>query len=110
MAAVTTFVVDEADVEPVREDGDTASERLTFEVEHLVQRVLRFAPGSSREREAGSRHELLYVAPGESWSVENPGPGELLLVAVSATADLPVDDNRRKRTIRFADQPEHTAS
>jgi len=134
MAAVDTFVVDEADVEPVREDGDTASERLTFEVEHLVQRVLRFAPGSSREREAGSRHELLYVvsgsgelelagerhpieqgtaafvAPGESWSVENPGPGELLLVAVSATADLPVDDNRRKRTIRFEDQPEHTAS
>jgi mannose-6-phosphate isomerase-like protein (cupin superfamily) len=134
MAAVTSFVVDEADVEPVREDGDTASSRLTFEVEHLEQRVIRFTPGRSRERTAGSRHELLYVvsgtgelelegerhalepgtaafvAPGEGWSIENPGPGELLLVAVSAIADLPVDDARRKRTVRFDDQPEHTAS
>jgi mannose-6-phosphate isomerase-like protein (cupin superfamily) len=134
MAAVTSFVVDEADVEPVREDGDTASSRLTFEVEHLEQRVIRFMPGRSRERTAGSRHELLYVvsgtgqlelegerhaleprtaafvAPGESWSIENPGPGELLLVAVSAIADLPVDAARRKRTVRFDDQPEHTAS
>ena len=134
MAAVTSFVVDEADVDPVRGDGDTASERLTFEVEHLEQRVIRFAPGKSRERKAGSRHELLYVvsgsgeldlageqhalepgtaafvAPQEAWSVENAGPGELLLVAVSATAELPVDESRRKRTIRFDDQPEHTAS
>jgi mannose-6-phosphate isomerase-like protein (cupin superfamily) len=134
MAAVTSFVVDEADVEPVREDGDTASSRLTFEVEHLEQRVIRFAPGASRERTAGSRHELLYavsgsgelelegerhelepgtaafVTPGESWSVENHGPDELLLVAVSATADLPVDESRRKRIVRFDDQPEHTAS
>jgi mannose-6-phosphate isomerase-like protein (cupin superfamily) len=134
MAAVDTFVVDEADVEPAREDGDTASERVTFQVEHLEQRVIRFAPGRSRDRTAGSRHELLYVvsgsgtlelegaqhpleqgtgafvAPGETWSIVNSGPGELLLVAVSATADLPVDEQRRKRTIRFDDQPEHTAS
>jgi (S)-ureidoglycine aminohydrolase len=134
MAAVTSFVVDEADVEPVREDGDTASSRLTFEVEHLEQRVIRFAPGASRERTAGPRHELLYVvsgtgelelegerhalepgtaafvAPGESWSIENRGPEELLLVAVSATADLPVDEARRQRIVRFDDQPEHTAS
>jgi mannose-6-phosphate isomerase-like protein (cupin superfamily) len=134
MAAVDTFVVDEADVEPAREDGDTASERLTFQVEHLEQRVVRFAPGRSRDRTADSRHELLYVvsgsgelelegekhalgpgtgafvAPGETWSIDNAGPGELLLVAVSATADLPVDEGRRKRTIRFDDQPEHSAS
>ncbi|HSC74091.1 MAG TPA: cupin domain-containing protein [Gaiellaceae bacterium] len=134
MAAVDTFVVDEADVEPARDDGDTASERLTFRVEHLEQRIIRFAPGRSYDRTAGSRHDLLYVvsgsgeleldgkkhvlepgtsafvAPGETWSVDNPGPGELLLVAVSATADLPVDERRRKRTIRFDDQPEHTAS
>jgi mannose-6-phosphate isomerase-like protein (cupin superfamily) len=50
------------------------------------------------------------VAPGESWSIDNPEAGELLLVAVSATAELPVDELRRKRTIRFDDQPEHTAS
>jgi mannose-6-phosphate isomerase-like protein (cupin superfamily) len=134
MAAVDTFVVDEADVEPSREDGDTASERLTFQVEHLEQRVIRFAPGRSRERTAESRHELLYlvsgsgeleldgekhalepgtsvfVAPGETWSVENDGPDELLLVAVTATAELPVDEGRRRRTVRFDDQDEHTAS
>jgi mannose-6-phosphate isomerase-like protein (cupin superfamily) len=134
MAAVTGFVVDEADVEPVREDGDTASVRLTFEAEHLEQRVIRFAPGRSQDHTAASRHELLYVvsgsgeleldgerlalepgtgafvAPGETWAVDNPGSAELLVVAVSATAELEVDEARRKKAIRFADQPEHTAS
>jgi quercetin dioxygenase-like cupin family protein len=134
MSAVSSFVVDEAEVEPVRDDGDTASERLTFQVEHLEQRVIRFAPGRSRERDAGSRHELLYVisgsgtleldgerhelaagtgafvAPGETWAIDNTGPNELLLVAVSASADLDVDEARRKKTVRFDDQPEHTAS
>jgi quercetin dioxygenase-like cupin family protein len=134
VSAVSAFVVDEADVSPVREDGDTASERLTFEADHLEQRVIRFAPGRSRERSAGSRHELLYVvsgageleldgerhrlepgtgafvAPGEAWAIDNPGPSELLVVAVSAAADLQVDEGRRKKTIRFEDQPEHTAS
>ncbi len=134
MTAVSNFVVDEANVEPSREDGDTASERLTFQTEHLEQRVVRFAPGRSRERAASARHELLYVlagsghlevdgerhplepgtgafvAPGERWSVDNPGSEELLVVAVSAAADLAVDDARRKKTIRFDDQPEHTAS
>jgi mannose-6-phosphate isomerase-like protein (cupin superfamily) len=134
MAAVSSFVVDEADVEPVREDGDTASARLTFQAEHLEQRVIRFAPGRSGERTNPDRHELLYVvagsgdlhldgerhaldpgtgafvAPGETWAVDNPGPSDLLLVDVSATADLRVDESRRKKTIRFEDQPEHTAS
>ena len=134
MAAVSSFVVDEADVDPVREDGDTASARLTFQAEHLEQRVIRFAPGRSSERTNPDRHELLYVvagsgdlhldgeryalepgtgafvAPGETWAVDNPGPNDLLLVDVSATADLQVDESRRKKTIRFDDQPEHTAS
>jgi mannose-6-phosphate isomerase-like protein (cupin superfamily) len=134
MAAVTSFVVDEADVEPVREDGDTASTRLTFEAEHLQQRVIRFAPGRSRERTANGRHDLLYVvagtgeleldgtrhsleegtgvfvAPGETYAVDNPGPAELLVVTVSAIAELEVDEARRQRIIRFEDQPEHTAS
>jgi mannose-6-phosphate isomerase-like protein (cupin superfamily) len=134
MSAVTDFVIDEADVEPVRENGDTASTRLTFQAEHLEQRIVRFAPGRSRERTADSRHELLYVvagrgeldvggqqyalgsgtgafvAPGETYAVENPGPDELLVVVVSATAELDVDEVRRQVTIRFDDQPEHTAS
>jgi mannose-6-phosphate isomerase-like protein (cupin superfamily) len=134
MAAVTAFVVDEADVEPVREHGDTASTRLTFEAEHLQQRVTRYSPGRSRERTADGRHELLYVvagsgelelegqrhplepgtgafiAPGETYAIDNPGPGELLVVVVSATAELEVDEKRRQLTVRFDDQPEHTAS
>lgn len=134
MSAVSSFVVDEADVEPTRDDGDTASERLTFKVEHLEQRVIRFAPGRSRERTADGHHELLYViagsgtlhldgeqhalepgtgafvAPGETWAIDNAGAQELLLVDVTASADLDVDRARRKKTIRFDDQPEHTAS
>jgi mannose-6-phosphate isomerase-like protein (cupin superfamily) len=134
MAAVTTFVVDEADIEAVREDGDTASARLTFETEHLEQRITRFAPGRSRERRPERRHDLLYVvagtgelelegeryelapgtaafvAPGETYAVDNPGPGELLVVSVSATAELEVPEARRRVTVRFDDQPEHTAS
>src|SRR4051794_4085474 len=108
MAATDTFVVDEADVEPLGDDGDTATTRLTFQAEHLEQRVIRFAPGRSRERTTDGRHELLYVvagsgelelagarhglesgtaafvAPGESYAIENGGDGELLVVAVSA--------------------------
>jgi hypothetical protein len=61
MSAVSSFVVDEANVEPLQEDGDTATTRMTFEAEHLEQRVVRFAPGRSRERTADGRHELLYV-------------------------------------------------
>jgi quercetin dioxygenase-like cupin family protein len=134
MATVTNFVVDEADVEPIREDGDTASTRLTFEAEHLQQRIIRFAPGRSRERTADRRHDLLYVvagngeleldgehhrlepgagvfiAPGEKYAIDNPGPDELLVVAVSATAELAVDETRRQLIVRFDEQPEHTAS
>jgi mannose-6-phosphate isomerase-like protein (cupin superfamily) len=134
MAAVSTFVVDEADVEPVQEAGDTATTRLTFQVEHLEQRVIRFAAGRSQERSPEGRHDLLYViagrgelelegerhalepgtavfvAPGETYAVENPGPGELLVVGVSARAELDVANDRRKVTVRFDDQPEYTAS
>ncbi len=133
MAALSEFVVDEANVEAVQDD-DTASARLTFQVEHLEQRVIRYAPGRSAARTHEGRHELLYVvagrgelelegmrhaleqgtaafvAPGETYAVDNPGPGELLVVAVSARADLDVADDCRKVTVRFDDQAEHTAS
>src|SRR2546423_14202980 len=119
MAAVSTFVVDEAEIDAVQEDGDTARTRLTFQVEHLEQRVIRYAPGRSRERTAEGRHDLLYVlsgrgeidldgtrhaldpgtavfvAPGETYALENPGPGELLVVAVSARADPAGAEDRR---------------
>src|SRR5437764_9208230 len=130
MAAVSTFVVDEADVEPVQEEGDTAGTRLTFQLEHLEQRVIRYAPGRSREQTAEGRHDLFYVvsgggeieldgaphplepgtaifvAPGETYAVENRGPGELLVVAVSAQAELGVAGDRRRGLAPFEDQPE----
>src|SRR5919198_3295188 len=112
MAAVSAYVVDEADVEPIADNGDTATTRLTFQVDHLEQRVCRFALGRRRERTADDRHDLLYVvagrgtvevdgkphplepgtavfvAPGETYTVENPGPDELLIVDVAAKAEL----------------------
>ena len=39
MAAVKTFVVDEAEVEPVREEGDTASVRVTFDASNGCERL-----------------------------------------------------------------------
>jgi mannose-6-phosphate isomerase-like protein (cupin superfamily) len=134
MTAVTTFVIDEAEVDPVREDGDTASTRTTFATEHLEQRIVRFGKGRSRDCTADGRHDLLYVvsgrgevelegerhplqpgtgvfvAPGETYAVENPGPEELLLVCVSAAADAGVAPHRRRVSVRFDEQPEHTAS
>src|SRR5438045_9419689 len=111
MAAVSTFVVDEADIDAVQEDGDTASTRLTFQVEHLEQRVIRYAPGRSRERTPEGRHDLLYVlsgrgaldldgarhaldpgtavfvAPGETYGLENPGPGVVIVVGGSTAGE-----------------------
>lgn len=138
MAADTAFVVDEADVEPVREEGDTATVRVTFDesngCDRLEQRVIRYAPGRSRERTlrgrqevlfvvagegeldlGGGRHQLgpetgVFIAPGETYAVENPGPGELLAVSVVAPEDRAEAAGERKVTVRFADQPELPAS
>ena len=133
-----TFVVDEADVEPFREEGDTASVRVAFDssngCERLEQRVTRFAPGRSRERTLAGRQEVLYVvagsgqlhlagetyalepetgvfvAPGETYAVESTGPGELLAVSVLAPEDRERASGERKVTVRYADQPELPAS
>jgi len=138
MAAVTTFVVDEADVEPVREGDDTASVRVIFDgsngCEQLEQRVIRFTAGRSRDRATDGRQEVLFVvagrgeleldgerhpleagtgvfiAPGETYAVDNPGPGELLVVSVSAPEDRAEPAGERKVTVRFEDQPELPAS
>jgi mannose-6-phosphate isomerase-like protein (cupin superfamily) len=138
VAAVKTFVVDEADVEPVRPDGDTASVRVIFDAsngcERLEQRVIRFAPGRSLARTLEGRQEVLFVvvgrgeihlngdshalapetgvfvAPGETYTVENPGPGELLVVSVLAQGDRAGVAETRKVTVPFEDQPELSAS
>jgi mannose-6-phosphate isomerase-like protein (cupin superfamily) len=133
MPVAEGFVIDEHDVAGHSDDGDTAEVRTTIDAskgcELLEQRVIRFAPGRSRDRVDGERQEALYVvagrgtlhlggdehalepdtaafvAPGESYSVENPGPDELLVVSVTAPAsDLGVGEDR-KMIVRWEDQP-----
>ena len=129
------FVTSEDAVEPLRADGDTAAERVTIDSssgsERLEQRVFRFAPGRSKPRRLDSAQQILYVAAGrgtllvashahdlepdtgayvaagESYEVDNPGPDELVVVAVS----LPQENGSArprppaKRTVRHADRP-----
>ncbi len=116
-----------------RAAGDTAETRVTIDAscgcERLEQRVIRFAPGRSAQRTLAAQHEVMYVrsgagaieidgrvhglepgagvyvAPGERYEIENPGPAELVVVSVVA----PQADGRRvageRRVVRYADQP-----
>jgi mannose-6-phosphate isomerase-like protein (cupin superfamily) len=134
----TGFVIAEQDVEGRRDPGDTAETRVTIDAsvgcERLEQRVLRFGSGGSRPRTLRGVDELLYVvagsgtlrigddehalepetgvyvADGETWTVENAGPDELVLVSVRAPAGNGADPDRRKVTVRYADQPALPAS
>jgi mannose-6-phosphate isomerase-like protein (cupin superfamily) len=129
------FVTSENEVDPVRADGDTARVRTTLATGLLEQRVIEFGPGRSLERCEPGRDELLfvvagrgslhlegeahplepdtaaYVRGGERYTVENPGPDDLKLVAVAAPAPINGKEAAaaRRVTVRFADQPEHRA-
>jgi quercetin dioxygenase-like cupin family protein len=137
VAATTQSVVHSDDIEPRRENG-TAEVRVTFDVrngcELLEQRVVRFAQGRSQSRTLEERQEVIYVvsgrgelelegklhpleaetavfvAPGESYAIDNPGPDDLVAVAVVAPEDGGVASGTRRITIRLADQPELEAS
>ena len=126
------YVVDERDLPAEQDEGDTASTRVTIDASagcpRLEQRVIRFEPGRSRARVHPGAHAVLYVvsgrgelllegerhalepemgvyaAPGERYEVDNPGPEELVAVAVVADAES-VDGRRRGVTVRYADQP-----
>jgi mannose-6-phosphate isomerase-like protein (cupin superfamily) len=133
------YVVQTEDVAPRRAQADTAESRVAIDAsvgcEHLEARIERFAPGRSSERALGARQELLYVtagagtllvegaghalepnagayvAPGERYAVENPGPDELEVVVVSAPGDAgSVDPARRRTVVRWDDQPSLPAS
>ena len=136
MSTVVDHVLHEDDLEPVRTEGDTATTRVSFDssngCEHLEQRLLRFAPGRSGDRGHQDRQEILFVvsgqgeleldgerhplapntgvfiASGETFAVDNPGPEEL--VAVSVLAPEARVGPTRKVTIRLDDQPELPAS
>jgi mannose-6-phosphate isomerase-like protein (cupin superfamily) len=138
MAAVTSFVVDEKNLEPLRQDDDTATVRVAFDAANgcqlLEQRVIRFGPGRSAERKLAGQQEVMYVvegqgrlhldgqthqlesnmgvflAPGETYSVENTGPQDLHVLSVLAPEDRAEAAGERKVTVRFDDQPELEAS
>ena len=128
-----TFVVAEDDVEGRRAEGDTALEKIILGLETgsplLEQRVTRYAPGRSLPRGEAGRDELLYVVSGsgtleldgepydlepeigayvragETYAVDNAGPGELLVVSTSVPVEQ-VYRPPREVTVRFADRDE----
>jgi mannose-6-phosphate isomerase-like protein (cupin superfamily) len=130
---LSSRVIDSAAVDPIRETGDTAEVRVTFDrssgCEALEQRVIRFAEGRSRTRSLNGRQEILYVvsgrgtihvgdrghelesdtgvyvAGGETYEIENPEPEPLVVVSVVAPEERAPGPNR-KVVIRFVDQPE----
>jgi mannose-6-phosphate isomerase-like protein (cupin superfamily) len=138
MAAVTSYVVDEQELEPVRENGDTASVRVAFDAsngcERLEQRLIRYARGRSAEQTLvgkqevwfvvsgrgvlhldGVAHDLepdtgVYLAPGETYAVENEGTDELRILSVVAPEDRAEASGERQVTVRLRDQPELEAS
>src|SRR5919198_763633 len=69
MSTLVDHVVHEDELEPVRNEGDTATTRVSFDssngCEHLEQRLIGFAAGRSRERTLDGRQEILFVVSGQ---------------------------------------------
>ncbi len=127
------FVVSESAVESSRQQDDTASVRVTIDSrsgsERLEQRVFRFEPGRSKPRRLDGIQQILYVASGrgtlfvdarahelepetgayvaagEQLAIDNPGPEELVVVAVSAPQEDGSAPRPERRTVRAADRP-----
>jgi mannose-6-phosphate isomerase-like protein (cupin superfamily) len=127
------FVVAEAGVEGRRADGDTALEKVVLGPQTgsrlLEQRVTRYDPGRSLPRGEATRDELLfvvsgsgtleldgephdlepdsaaYVRAGETYTIDNDGPGELLIVSASVPVEQ-VYRPPREVIVRFADRDE----
>jgi mannose-6-phosphate isomerase-like protein (cupin superfamily) len=129
----TGYVVAEQEVPTLRDLDDTARVKVTIDsskgCERLEQRVIRFAPGRSGPHRHEGEQEVLYVAggvgtlrlngsshalepdtgafvaAGESYEIENPGPDELLVVSVRTPAESGTAADRRRVTVRYRDQP-----
>jgi mannose-6-phosphate isomerase-like protein (cupin superfamily) len=138
---VTAQVVDAGTVTPAGDAGDTVSARSTLGsptgFAALNQEVLECAPGRSQPRvtddaetvlfvlegsgvlhAAGVAHRLepetgAYLAPGEVYALENPGPEPLRIVAVRVPDPVPADESSagvRALVRRLADQPAQAAT
>jgi mannose-6-phosphate isomerase-like protein (cupin superfamily) len=131
------YVVSEHAVPGRTAPGDTAEVRVAIDAssgcERLEQRVIRFQTGRSADRRLNGRQEVLYVAagrgavevngerhalepdtgvylaPGDRYAIENPGPGELHVVSVTAPAEESHAGDRGV-TVCFADRPALPAS
>ena len=135
---MATYVLAQHELDEQQAEGDTASVGRAFDAsrgsEILEQRIVRYAPGRSRPVATGDRIGVLYVvsgkgdihvagavhpvepatgvyiAAGESYEVENPGPDELLVVLVTAPSTANGSPPVERRAVREADQPTLTAS
>ena len=128
----------EEQLERRRVDGDTASRATAIDASagsrFLELHLTRYEPGRSLPRELegvqeivyaasgrgtmlvdGEKQELepgtaVYLAPGESYEIENPGPEDLLTVSAVAPQKNGATHAAGPRTVRLADQPLLTAS
>jgi mannose-6-phosphate isomerase-like protein (cupin superfamily) len=126
------FVVSESAIDGRTEAGNAATVKVTIDrssgSERLEQRLIRCAQGRSRPpaREGaqqvlfvvsgqgelvleGGAHALepdtgAYVAAGERFELDNPGPEELVVLAVSAPQEGSTTESEQ-RTVRYADRP-----
>lgn len=135
---MTGYVVHEGELRANARNGDTAARAVAIDSSNgssvLELHLARYGPGRSSPHTlegiqeimyttsgrgsltvAGESHELepgtaAYLTAGESYEVDNPGPGDLVIV--SATAPQSADDARvpSTRTVRYADQPTLPAS
>ncbi len=130
-------LVSEHEVAGRREPGDSATVKVTLDASvgcrNVIQRVLRFAAGRSTPRRttceevwfvvAGSgtlrlderRHALepevgVLLEPGATWTLDNPGEGELVVVAVQVPgAHEPLGTApSAPPTLRLAERPAMT--
>lgn len=129
--------ISERELRPTRAEGDTAERAVAIDSslgsERLELYVARYEPGRSLPRALDSVQEILYtvsgrgtlfvggepheleprtgayVAAGETYEVENPGPETLLLVSATAPNENGAVPTGR-RTVRYDDQPSLPAS
>jgi mannose-6-phosphate isomerase-like protein (cupin superfamily) len=134
----SAFVTSEHAVEGRREPDDTAETRTTIDAstgcERLEQRVIRFSRGRSSRRRNDDRQEVLYVAsgrgtlrldgaehalepevgvfvaPGESYEVDNDGAEDVVAVSVTAPVGPQGIGGNRRVTVPYAEQPPLPAS
>src|SRR5581483_5706565 len=113
--------------------GDTAETRVTIDAsigsDRLEQRVVRYGPGRSLPHELdgtqgiffvvsgravleleGERHDLetdcgAYFRPGESFTIENSGPDELVTVLVTTWAPEGRIAAPEPRVVHYRDRP-----